>query len=491
MKKKSVTLFILLSLLISRVYSQSNIYYNIELNNQFGKGSFSPYYFSTNNHGVSSIENNNSYLRAGIFKDLNYDKNFSYGAGIDLIGSTNDYSNFKLQQFYLESKLYFINISAGLKEYNAAFKNQKLSSGGLIWSGNSMPIPELRVGIYDFVAIPGTNGWLQIKGDISYGKFIDDKWKKDNYNYIYSFITTDVWFHQKKIFFRSKESKKFIVTLYAEMAGQFGGTQRFYDNGELIKESKDKVNIKDFLNMIIPSEGGSSKDPGDQAYIYGNHLGSWNAIFEYKFKNSSKIKGYFEWLFEDGSGMGKLNGWDGLWGLEYNTNRKSLISDIVVEYLQTTNQSGPIHWAPNDYNDPNITTEATGADDYYNNYFYNGWANYGMAIGNGLLKSPIYNKDGYLRFTNNRIKAYHLGIKGHIMENLSYYSIISYSNGWGTPFLPTRNKQHQFSGIFEISYHTNLLKSTQFNLGFGYDKGNVLNKNWGIRFSIINKNILF
>lgn len=44
--------------------------------------------------------------------------------------------------------------------------------------GTAGPIPQVSVGIPHFVNFPGTNGWMQIKGEISYGIFVDDAYKK-------------------------------------------------------------------------------------------------------------------------------------------------------------------------------------------------------------------------------------------------------------------------------------------------------------------------
>ena len=485
-------LFFVFSLIITTfsITSQNNIYYNISSEIQTGSGEYAPYFFSANKHGISSVEKNSGYLRAGIFKDLNREKVFSYAAGLDIAGSYNDYSKFRIQQLYLDFKLYCLNLSIGSKEYDGVFKNQQLSSGSMVWSGNARPIPQVRAGIFEFVTIPCTNGWLQLKGDISYGKFIDDKWLEDNYNYQYSFITTDVWYHQKKIFFRSKESKNFIVTLYAELASQFGGHQKFYNNGTITRESKDEVNIKDFIGVLIPGEGDATSDPGDQAYFYGNHLGTWNAIFEYKLKNESLLKGYFEWFFEDGSGMGKLNGWDGLWGIEYNTNKKGFISSVVFEYLQTTNQSGPIHWAPGDHDGTTLTNQATGADDYYNNYFYTGWANFGMANGNGMLTSPIYNNNGYLRFQNTRVIGLHGGIEGYIFDELSYKLLLQYNYGFGTPYIPSLKKLERFSGYLGFTYSPEKLNNYKFSAALGYDRGNISKQNTGFQISVIKTGLI-
>ena len=67
-------------------------------------------------------------------------------------------------------------------------------------------------------------------------------------------------------------------------------------------------------------------------------------------------------FYDDFSGMGKFNGWDGLWGIEYKKKDNQLISGLVLEYFQSTNQSGPMHGL-----DDSEVKKTGGADDYYNN----------------------------------------------------------------------------------------------------------------------------
>ncbi|MEG0992632.1 MAG: capsule assembly Wzi family protein [Bacteroidales bacterium] len=485
MKYNPIFIYIILFLFISiKSNGQTPYYYKVSTELQAGKGSFAPYYFSSNNHGVASIQPNSGYLRGGIFKQAEADTRFSYGLGTDIIASYNNNSKFWIQQLYGELKYQHLGLIIGSKEYSGVFKNEELSSGGLVWSGNSRPIPQVRIGIPEFIAVPGTKGWLQIKGDISYGLFLDKNWLENHYNYQYSFLTTGVWYHQKKVFFRSKEDKPFIVTIGGEFSAQFGGKQSNYKDGELQSSFKDHVSLKDFLSVLIPRSGDNSTSSGDQAYYYGNHLGSWHCIFEYNARNKSKLKAYFEWLFEDGSGIGKMNGWDGLWGIEFNSNRASIVSSIVMEYLQTTNQGGPIHWAPNDYPGTELTSEATGADDYYNNFFYTGWANYGMSNGSPLLKSPAYNKDGYLRFTDNRVRAYHIGLKGFINNLLQYRLLMSYRQSWGTPFLPSLQINKNQSYFIELKYRFSSKEKIQISGAYSIDRGNMYDNNWGVSLNI-------
>ncbi len=94
--------------------------------------------------------------------------------------------------------------------------------------------------------------------------------------------------------------------------------------------------------MFIPREGTG------EGFYQGNSLGSWDFKARYAFSGGSQLSAYFEWPWEDGSGIGKMNGWDGLWGLQYNFAKAGAVSKIVVEYFDFTNQSSTVHWAPSD-----------------------------------------------------------------------------------------------------------------------------------------------
>ena len=469
--------FILFIAMPAFLQAQYPIKYDVSAQAIAGGGEFTPYYMASNRHGIVSIEPNTGYLRGEVEKLTEQNKRFSYGFGIDLVTAYRSNSTFWIQQLYAEIKYRCLLLTIGSKEYDGTMKNQHLSSGSLVWSGNARPVPEIRLSFPEFVAVPFTNGWLQLKADISYGFFTDNNYLKNNFNHPNSFVCTDALYHQKKIFFRSKENQPFIATIGAELAAQFGGKRTIYIDGTPIYE-KDEVTFLDFFNILIPGKGAKHTSVTDRAYYYGNHLGAWHAIFEYKFKNKSSVKGYFEWFFEDASGMGKLNGWDGLWGLEYNSGKQNFLSGIVVEYLQTTNQSGPIHWNPNDAYWTQLTgVQATGADDYYNNASYNGWAHYGMSAGSPMLKSPAYNKDGYLRFTDNRVRAVHIGLNGHFTSEWYYRILASYRKSWGTPFIPVVSPKNDTSAYLEVTYTPEKWKGWTFCGAFSFDHGSLYGNN--------------
>ena len=188
-----------------------------------------------------------------------------------------------------------------------------------------------------------------------------------------------------------------------------------------------------------------------------------------------QLQAYLDNPFEDGSGIRKGNGWDGLWGLQYTnkTPGKQYVRGAVVEYFQSTNQSGPLHWDSGDYPEPirsQITDLVTGNDNYYNHMFYDSYSHYGMTPGIGLITSPIYNKEGYTQFRNNRVKAWHVGINGEITDRISYLVKGSYQEGWGTYSAPAPQKLHSFDAMFQGIY---TLGAWQFSAAYAFDKGNV------------------
>ena len=248
----------------------STDYYSLSMVGNAGNGIFAPYYLSANKHGLVT-HSKSGYLRASVFKGLEMNKRFSYEFGIDLVGlmsSTSPVSyysdgnlktynpgvsSFLIQQAYIGMKYRMIFISAGCRELTDEVVNFELSSGGLVWSGNARPIPQVRAGFIDFVDIPFTKGWVQIKGELAYGKFMDNDFLRDHYNYYNQYITTDALYHHKSISFRSNPDKPFVVTIGAELAAQFGGTKRYYKEGVLIDSltMKSPTRLKDFLKSCF------------------------------------------------------------------------------------------------------------------------------------------------------------------------------------------------------------------------------------------------
>ncbi|MCM1319278.1 MAG: capsule assembly Wzi family protein [Muribaculaceae bacterium] len=464
-----------------------------------GSGDFAPYYIASNSQSlVTQAFGVQEYIKAE--RRLSTDRRFEYGFGAAVMGgytSSLDYRRynsesklfdehschpgyFSLRELWAGVKYRGVFLWAGMKPNEGGLFNSSLGSGDLVMSNNARPIPQVRAGFIDFQDIPFTSGWVQIQGELGWGKMADSGWLKDHYNYYNSFITTGVYMHYSRLYLRSNPDKPFVLTVGMQNAAQFGGTWQRYHDGVETSSVHNPVKFKDFVNALFPWTGGSSSAEGDQAYYSGNHLGSWDLELAYRFKDGSSLRGYMQAPWEDGSGIGKLNGWDGVWGVEYTFKQESpVLKSILVEYIDLTNQSGPMHWAPGDYPGTNIPGEATGADDYYNNYMYNGWANYGMSIGSPFVKSPLYNTDGYMRYTDNRVRGFQLGAQGVIGSQWGWRALLSYRTSWGTPFLPATEKRHDTSALLEAKYDFPSLPALSIAGQLAFDAGSLYGDNFG------------
>ena len=465
-----------------------------------GDSELAPYYISSNQGGYIT-QKNSALAYASVHHAMNNSSRLSWGAGLTLIGgyaSNAGYERYQgngqfeiqkqhparvwLQVAFVEGKYRSIFATAGQKHKSSPIVNDQLSSGDLVWSNNARPPVGLRAGFVDFQNIPFTKGWLQISGEFGYFREFDDKWLENHYNYYNHFITTGTWLHYKTFHLRTKPTQPLVFTIGAQAACQFGGTAEYYENGQVTRTVKMDADAKAFWRTFIAGSGGNSA--GD-SFVEGNHLGTWDLALEYKLLEINKLRAYAQWLWEDGSGIGKMNGFDGLWGLEYyHPYPNALVTGVVIEYIDFTNQSGPIHWAPVDLPGTHIISEATGADDYYNNYIYNGYQSRGMSIGSPFVKSPIYNQDGYMRYRDNVLRGFHAAIKGWFNNDWSYRLMGSYRKAWGTPIIPRAGSVEDLSMMLQINYHTGWYPGWSFSATVAMDHGTLYGNNWGAMLGI-------
>lgn len=488
----TISLFITIA-----TFASEDIGYEYSLTGEVASGSFAPYYMSSLRYGRIT-QSKTVQAEVALSRGVEKGKRFSYGYGVDLLGgyaSSVDYerynlsdktwtlhpatpSAFRLQQIYGELKYRSVFLRGGMKETPSAFVNQSLSSGDLVWSGNSRPMPEVRAGFIDFRDIPLTNGWVQIGGEIAYGKMMDNGWIKDHYNYYNSHITTGQYYNYKRCYFRSRPESPLSVTVGMQAAAVFGGETSYYYKGELMWVGKNSSDFKTFLKMFLPYQDG-----GDGFYT-GNHLGSWDMKLRYRLKNKDEVYAYFSWLWEDGSGIGKQNGLDGLWGLEYKSSVKSYLNGIVIEYLDFTNQSGPIHFAPADFPGTTLPGHVSGADDYYNNATFNSYCYYGQSIGTPAMMAPIYNTDGYPAFVGNSLKGVHVGLEGSLSPTLDYRIKGGYRKAWGTSKELLVRPIRCTAMMLEAEWRPERIQGLKLNLSVECDRGTMPGNAFGVMVGV-------
>lgn len=446
---------------------------NIATLGTFSGGDNAPFWLTNNQYGLGSTENNSGYLRAQTFAKKKLADKLKLQLGVDIIAAHNLNSDFHFQQLYADFTYKNIKLSIGSKERAPLFKNELLSTGGMTLSNNARPIPQVEASLPDFVTVPYTKGLLEVMGGISYGKFIDDKFKLNNAadgNY-----AKEILYHRKYGFVKFENNQTWNFIMGLEMDTQWGG--HFYKNDEFWWNSPAR--FKDFFRVLVPMSGGSDSNMTDQVNILGNVYGSLHFITNYR-KESYTVKAYIERFFEDHSGLFFKSVPDGLYGIELNLKKKGWITRVLFEYLHTKNQSGPFLWDKSE----EIPVQVSGGDNYYNHIDYISLSNYGFVMGNPLLTSPIYNNGSSLTVFNTRLSSFHGGITGYINNNLKYRALFTYSQSWGTPLIPSRSIRNQFSTMLEATYSNDKLSGWLFSGAFSYDKSDMIGDNAGVQFKV-------
>ncbi len=495
MKLLSVVVIAVLAMMTPSVGAQSVADYSLSAIGNSSTGSFAPYFIGSLN-GSRVVRKSSALFDASMSVAMDTTKRFSWGVGAEVVfghSTKNTYSRWNaeavawgkssdrpsaawIQQLYGEVKYRSVFLRLGQKDYHSALLDESLSSGDLTRSANARGIPGFEVGFIDFQDIPYTQGWLQIQGQVEYGVFTDDGFRESQFNYYNYVLARDLWYTYKRCYFRIKPSQAFSVTFGMQAAGQFAGSTRKYTQGYLAKTEDRGFKFKDMLRMFLPTQGGTS-----DGYYEGNTLGSWDFKARYRLSGNQELAFAFQWPWEDGSGIGRRNGWDGLYGLYYTRTERSPLTGLAIEYIDFRNQSGPIHWAPGDVSNSTITTEATGGDDYYNNETYGGYSNYGMSLGSPVLLSPIYNSNGYSGFAHCRARGVHFAIKGCIGDDLDYTVKYSWQQAWGTGRIPTTYSLIDNSVMVAASWRARqLIDGLRINAVVAFDAGSLRGDNFGV-----------
>lgn len=465
--------------------------YSASMEGNAASGSFAPYYIGALRGGkITSGSGGN--LDLAVWKPLDLSKRFSYAFAVEGVGrlgnkiaydryfiDTQEWksiprstSNVWLQQLYGQVKYRGVFLTVGLHDFHSALLNKRLSSGDLIESGNTRSIPGFRAGFVDFQNIPFTKGWLQIQGEIGWYKSTDNGWQKSHFDYYNYHLNLGWWYNYKRMYFRTKPSERFCVTFGMQASGQFAGYTYYYVQGrEQAQVEGHPLKVMDFIDMLVPAIG--------DAYVRGNHLGTWDIHARYRLNNGDNLMAYTQWPWEDGSGIGKLNGWDGLWGVEWQRKERGPVRGAVLEFMTYMNQSGPIHHDFDD-NSSDLLISATGADNYYNNTWFNGYALYGMCIGSPMFPQPVRNVDGATtRFLENRFWGLHGAVEGDILPTLSYRVMVNYRRYFGTMFVP-RVPTHSVSGFVEAKWTPAQVPGLAVKAQLAFDAGNsIYGRNFG------------
>lgn len=473
----SVVVAMFVTATFATAYALDGVRYFAETQASFSDGKHTPFWLVNNRQGLSSIEKNSGYVRAGVFRDLDStDHRFRWAAGIDLAGCWNYTSSFVVQQLYFEARYRSLGLLVGSKETESLICNPKLSSGDPLFSINARPVPQIKIGLPEYTYVPLTKKWLAVKADIAFGMFTDDSWQR-HFAKNGSKRTEHALYHSKSLMFRvGRPGLPWNVEGGLRMAAQFGG--RSITNGKVIDMP---TSFKDIMRVVFALGGGGNTPKGEQTNVYGNHVGTWNLAVNYAPAPGWNLKAYYLHYFEDHSMMFFQFPWrDGLWGAEFSFPKNRFVSGLVYEFLYSKFQAGSVYWDET----PQIPHQISGRDNYYNHSIYTGWQHWGMGIGNPLLISPIYNSDGTIRFRSNRIVGHHLGFTGQPLSQLSYRVLLSYTRNWGTYEVPLKEVTSNYNALLELTYKPEKIKGFAATLSLGADAGGMLGRSGGVMLTI-------
>ena len=524
---KEIFCFFALSLLgigVLRAQNDVSIKDYVQLNAIAGMGDNAPFWLVSNRNGLSSIENHNGYIRYGVKVDgaIGSSGNWRYATGLDLKTGYNQAYKPIVHQFYADASYKWLTLSIGSKERAAEMRDfsslqglnrngvldnfsslasnglGELGTGGLVYSGNGSPVPQVRLEVPEYVTIKGTGSLLHMRGHISYGVFLDHKFQenftvanpKAKYNRY-------ALYHSKAFFMKVGNEEIFPLEAEGglEMHSQFGGDIYTHAKGKYLSMP---TRFKDFLKAFIPAGGDELVPFTEQSNITGNQVGNWHLALTFHTKPMD-IQLYGEHMFEDFSQLffieyqNNINNkrtlvtypWrDIMVGLSIKNKSGILdfVSNIRYEYVSTYDQSGAGYNDPSDY----FVEQMDGLDNYYNHAIYSGWHYYGMGMGNPLVFSPLYNKDGSLEFKANRMRAHHVGINGAFgnRKEFMYRLLCTYSVNWGTYINPFFEKKYTTSLLADFIYSPHG-KSWLLSASLAHDHSNYIGNNTGVMLSFV------
>jgi len=477
MVKKYICLLFLL--ICYTTYAQDSLGYRFDLFGSASTGEYTPFWITSNTYGTVPLRPNSGYVRG----DLSWKHSFSNGiklkAEADIVTAAKHSSSVWVHQLYGAVSYRNMSFFFGARERYDSMLDRNLSMGDMTYSTNARPMPEINFAFPYYTNFPFTKGYLQFKADFAVGKSFDNDYivrtKSPEANY-----AIDMLWHHKSLFIKWEDPNEripFWGIIGLEHAAQWAGWTSAGDFG------KNPNSFRDFVRIILCESGDENSIEGEQINVLGNHLGTYNFKIGFKDKKIQTAL-YKQHFYEDKSGLEMANWRDGIWGGELTFFNQPFLQKIVFEYLQTTNQSGPLHFL---YYDGKLypNTRGGGSDEYYNNGVYcSGWSYFGRAIGNALLTSPEYNNDQRLGFKNNRVKAIHLGLEGNITSEFSYRTLFSGMYGWGTHPRPFTKRKDNFSSLIECIYKPKKQNGLQINLQASFDKGDLYGDNFGCSLKI-------
>lgn len=452
------------------------IRYKAELSGIASTSSRTPFWLRSNQFGTIPLESPAGIVSVGatgLWGDATQNRKPYFKASVEAVGNTTRNSRFVLPEAYAAVRLGHGELYVGRRKEINGITDTLLTSGSIAWSGNAIPITQIRLGTKDYAPLHFTKDIIAVNAFISHGWISDTDSMKN------------VLLHAKSLFIRiGKPNWKIKFYGGINHFVQWGGNSEYLDSF-VAKDGKMPVSWKTYKKIIWPSDTDDNSEglssPIDTLNRVGNHLGSIDAAIEINSRKSNILL-YTQHIWEDMSGVVFGNFPDGLFGIRWknntnNTNNLIYINQITAEFITTLNRSG---------------TGPKGGDDYFfNGQYLDGWVHNNHIIGTPLftrtkdIPYKAYQTTYWFRrprpVNNNALRALHFGISTTLINNIKINGLFDYIRYYEWP---VTKKSLNFDQIYSIIQVQNIMISRPLNVklqvDLAFDKGNIFNSNTAV-----------
>lgn len=352
----------------------------------------------------------------------------TYGADLAVLISEKGI-DLKIIQAFIGLSGKVIGIKAGAFADKELMGGLSSTNGDLLRSMNYRPYPKVSLSTPGFIPFLVAKSWFRIKAEYEEGLLTDER------------VIDQPHLHHKSLMLQFLPSPSLRFTMGINHYVFWGGRSDQYD--------QFPSDLNSYVRYVTGRPGGSDFLETDQLNVAGNHLGSYLFTAQKDFENF-QLELRVSHPFEDGSGMGFENTKDNLYSIHFRKNETgAMLDELVFEYLYSKHQSGDRSL------EAGLAEEhKRGGDSYFNHGVYTSGFTYEDQIMGTPLFGPIRkNQDGVVvGVANNRVSAFHVGVKGYLSNSLRWKGMVTYSRNFGTYDQPYDPFRQQIYSLWELSW---------------------------------------
>lgn len=347
-------------------------------------------------------------------------------------------------QANLKVELPIVSIVAGFDEEFFGVNDTLLSIGNLSYGNNARPLPKLRIQTNGWTQAPFLSDIFSFKAYLVHGWFETDR------------LQSNAFLHQKSIHLRFQFFEKRLSIIgggnhNAQWAGQNNTTESVQPRG-----------LKNYARIFFGMSGGEDAGQSDQQNALGNHLGTYDIRGSYKFKGFT-LSNYWQFLWEDNSGLTPFNWRDGMVGASFKLHKNFWIDRFVIEVVRTNDQDAHKNDGGFIFSEPD-------------NFFNNGAYGSGWTYGDRIMGSPmfiVFDSETNSRNTiQNKVNALNIAIGGN-RGKLSYTLKYTEFKNNGTVLRPFETSLKLQSIDLNVGYPLN--STSHLNFRANYQNSNFHN----------------